>query len=146
MSNYNENREYCKRIAEEIEKYASGDAYKCPHCGEVSALDAFKEIEDENGVTLYTCPNCGALAEEYDLEPLTLYDYFADALDIEYRIGSNRQFRSVCVMVTCGGPNIYIDTATKNVELYGWTEQAKYPLDYDAVDEINTMFEELYNC
>ena len=70
-------------------------------------------------------------------EQMTLYDYFEDCLDIEYRCDGRREYRSVRVMVTCGGPNIYIDTATKQVELYWWTDRASYPLAYDAVDAVD---------
>ena len=127
----NENFEMCKSIALELEKYAEGRMYRCPDCGEI--------VEDsEEGCT------CGADAD--DLEQLSLYDYFEDALDIEYHIGSNKEYRSVRVMVACGGPNIYIDTAERAVRLYWWADRAECWIDPDTCDAIDEMFEELYNC
>ena len=108
-----ENREHCKNIADNLEMFAEGNAYKCPHCGEVHKMTAYEETEHENesGETCYTCPNCSEEIEESDLEAVSIYDYFTgDIYDIEYRIGSDRQYRSVSLMVACGGPNIYIDT------------------------------------
>ena len=140
----NENYERCKSIALEIERVVEMTAYTCPECGDVIHWDDEQYDADES---TYTCPHCGNTFEEHLLESHSLYDYFfADVYDIEYRIGSDREYRSVCVMVACGGPNIYVDTGRKVVSLHWWTEHAEYPLSYDACDAINELFEELYNC
>lgn len=138
-----DNREMCKNIAMDLEAYASSEMYRCPECGEAITFDN-EQFNGEAGT--YTCQECDATFEEHELEILSLYDYFDDCYDIEYRIGSDKQFRSVCVMVACGGPNIYIDTASKAVELYWWGERASYPINSDVCEEINNYFEELYNC
>lgn len=129
-----ENRDRCKRIAEEVEAYASGSAYKCPYCGEVHLMSAYEESEHENedGETVYTCPNCEREIEENDLEAVSLWDYFNDVYNIEYRIDQQKELRSVEIMVACGGPNIYIDTDSKSVKLYWGGEFAEYPIDYDT--------------
>ena len=127
----NENREHCKSIAQELEKVYSGELYRCPQCGDL--------------VEAGTC-RCGAEVNEESAEPVTLWEYFEDALDIEYRCGGKKEYRSVRIMVTCGGPNIYIDTAKKAVQLYWWTEYAEYPIDSDVCDEIDSIFEECFNC
>ena len=136
-----ENREHCRRIAEELEAYADGKIYKCPHCGEEYHIDEADETEDG-----HTCPHCNEEIDERDAEQLSLYDYFDDIFDIEYRISGNREFRSVCIMIACGGPNIYIDTGTRKVELYWWSDRASYPIHYETIDEIDAYFEELYQC
>ena len=133
---YNENREHCKHIADEIERITAGHVVKCPHCGELVEMG-----DDEKG---FSCPCCANEIDADDVELYTLYDYFSDAFDIEYRIGSDLQYRSVQIMVACGGPNIYIDTASKNVELYWWGDRAWYPLDLDSVEEIDNIFEEYF--
>ena len=145
---YEENRNRCKNIAENIDMYVNGDGYRCPECGLVHPFDEYETSEHEtiNGGICYTCPNCGGEIEESELEAISIYDYFDDVFDIEYRTGSDKEYRSVCVMVACGGPNIYIDTATKNIELYWWTDKASYPLSLEAVNEIDNYFEELFNC
>lgn len=138
-----ENWEHCKSIALKLDRIAEGSAYKCPHCGEIIFWSDDQYYDDE---ATYTCPECGETFDECDLEPVSLYDYFSDVYDIEYRIGSDRQFRSVRLMVACGGPNIYIDTASGNVELYWWTDRASYALSSDTIDAINAEFEEIYAC
>ncbi len=67
-----ENREYCKRVAQEVELYASGDGYRCPKCGEVITFNNDQYNEEE---TLYTCQECGEEFDESELEAVSLYDY-----------------------------------------------------------------------
>ena len=136
------NREHCKRIAEEIEKLVDGHYYRCPECGEIINLDDTEYNEDTN---TYPCPECKKDMADENLEPYSLYEYFDDVYDIEYRIDGNRNFRSVQVMVACGGPNIYVDTGSGYVELYWGMDNAKYALSYDAIDAINDVFEERYS-
>lgn len=133
-----ENRTHCRHIAEELEAYAEGEYSTCPGCGET--------IRIRNAGDQYRCPHCGTVADTDDFESLSLYDYFADVFDIEYRIGSDKEYRSVRLMVACGGPNIYIDTASRAVELYWWTESAKYHLPGSVCDEIDSIWEEYFNC
>lgn len=138
-----ENREHCKRIADELEAVAEGRVYKCPECGELVGIENL--VYDEDTQT-YTCTQCGKTFDDCDLEPVYMLDYFADVLDIEYRIGSDREFRSVRLLVAYGGPNIYIDTCSRQVELYWWTDRASFPLSDEVCDQINADFEELFNC
>lgn len=144
-----ENWEHCKRIAEELDEITNGNIYRCPHCGELHEMTAYEETEHENeiGETCYTCPNCSEEIEESELEAVSIYDYFTgDIFDIEYRIGADKEYRSVRLMIACGGPNIYIDTAEKSVLLYWWTDRAEYPLSSSTCEDIDQYFEELFNC
>lgn len=105
----NENREYCKRIAEELKAIYNGTE------------------TNEDG------------------EPITLYDYFSDVLDWEYTIDSRKEYKSVCVWVTLGGPNVWIDTSDSFVRLAWGSDREEYPLSYYVRDEIDSIFEEYYN-
>lgn len=135
------NREHCKRIAEELEEYVNGNICRCPECGQACNVE---EEENENGDIIYKC-SCGCTSK-YEPEQLSLYDWAEDILDIEYRCGSDKELRSVQIMVTCGGPNIYVDTATKQVELYWWGDRASYPISYDAAAELDAWAEEYWRC
>jgi hypothetical protein len=138
----NENREHCKAIAERLEAVANGRMYRCPVCGEF--------VEDNN----LFC-GCGEQVdligdEENDIEPwesVSLWDYFEGGVyDIEYRVNAEREYKSVRIMIACGGPNIFIDTAARAVELYWWTDRANYLIDADTCDIIDEYFEELFQC
>ena len=105
----NENREYCKNIADELQAIYNG------------------EVLNDDG------------------EQMTLYDYFSDALDFEYTISSRKEYQSVCVWVTLGGPNVWIDTGDSCVRLAWGTSREEYSLSYHVRDEIDSIFEEYYN-
>lgn len=131
-----ENWEHCKHIADEIDDYCGGRVFKCPECGET-----FKVSDDREK---HRC-SCGYVDDIDEFYPQSIYDYLEDVYDIEYRIGSDKELRSVQIMVACGGPNIYLDTASKQVELYWWTERASYPLSSNAVANIDEWAEEYYS-
>lgn len=136
------NREHCKYIADTLEAICDGTLYICPECGEL--IRAYNEQTDDDGYTVYVC-ECGCTVD-FEPEPETMLNYFSDALDIEYRIGSDRKYRSVRLMVACGGPNIFVDTALREVQLHRWSEHASYPVSREACDAIDEDFEMLFNC
>ena len=80
-----------------------------------------------------------------DNEPMTLYDYFSDVLDFEYTITSQKEYKSVKVFVTLGGPNVWIDTSDAYVRLAWGSSCEEYPISYEVSDEIDSIFEEYYN-
>lgn len=134
---YRENRARCKRIADELDDYIEGRAFRCPECGEIIIIDDDREK--------HLC-SCGYVDDIDEFEQLEIYDFLDDVYDIEYRIGSDKLLRSVQIMVACGGPNIYLDTSSKDVELYWWCDSARYPLSSNAVAALDEWAEELYSC
>ena len=145
----NENMERCKAIAENLEKVASSDYFM--YDGGLYPIDTeeFSEVkgchyDEENGV--YIMPD-GEEVCEGDVYPVCLFDYLGDNVyDIEYTIGSDKEYRSVRIMIACGGPNIYINTHSGDVELYWWNERASYPMSSDVVNMIDSTYEELFAC
>lgn len=133
-----ENDRHCQRIAEELENYCAGTVYRCPECNEI-----FTAPED---CEVYRCPDCGHVANIDEYEQQSIYDFLEDCLDIEYRMSSRHELRSVQIMVAFGGPNIYIDTGSNKVELYWWGDRASYPISSDAAEELDAWAEELFNC
>lgn len=120
----NENREYCKRIALELEAYANGHVYR-----------------DENGETVYS------KEDRDDLEQLCVGDYMAsEVLDFDLTIGGDWEYKSCKLYVTLGGPNVWIDTAEKAVKLAWGTDREEYGLDWDVCDEIDQYWAETYEC
>ena len=140
----NENLDYCKHIRSELEKHYNGEAYKCSECNEIVHIPNMNTLKETNKG--YVLP-CGCVIEDpYDLEQMSLYDYFNDVFDIVHYIGSEKEIRGVRLMVACGGPNIYIDTFRKTIELYWWTEYATVDLHSDLCDEITELFAQVYAC
>lgn len=79
-------------------------------------------------------------------EACGLYDYFEDVLDYEYTISSRRDFLGVKVWVALGGPNIYIDSRYGEVVGHWGTDEARVYLPSEICDEINSIFDDIYNC
>lgn len=136
----NENKAHCKAIADDLQDYADGLVYRCPECGELITVDS-----DWSGVA-YKCPGCHTIHDGNDLEIQDMADYFDDCYDMAFTIGSDMQYRGVRLMVACGGPNIYVDTMTRQVELYWWSDSARYRITSDVVEAIDTYFEDYYIC
>lgn len=138
----NENRQHCVQIAETLEQIANGQMYRCPECGEFIHESQFDAAEGEP-----VCPCCKAEEITFDdCEQVSFFDYFTDnVLDVEYRLNAERQFKSVRLMVACGGPNAFIDTGACEVQLYWWTDRESCPIDPEACDAINECLEELYS-
>ena len=149
MTMNDKNYEHCKAIAEDLEKVASGDYFL--HNGELFPIDTedFSEVkgcryDEENDMYIM------ADGEELfagDVYPVSWFDWLGDdEYDIEYTIGGDKEYRSVRIMIACGGPNIYINTKSGDVELYWWGESARYPMSSDVVNMIDSMYEELFAC
>ena len=79
-------------------------------------------------------------------EAENLYEYFEDVLDFEYTIDSRKNYRSAKVWLTLGGPNIWLDTADNCLHgAWGCTREL-YPLPVAVCAEVDSIFEEYYNC
>ena len=79
-----------------------------------------------------------------DGEQMTAFDYVCEALDIEYRVMSNRTtYKSAELLVAFGGPNIYIDTNTNTVKGYWWNDKAEAHVDASELDD---ACKELFGC
>lgn len=140
--NLTENQAQCKFIADTLEQIAEGRLYLCPECDEFFNGNDSKEDTELNTI----CPRCGKVLETDYLESVSMLDYFENCYNLEYRIDPRKEYKSVQLMVACGGPNIYVDTSSAQVELYWWGDGAKWPLSSDTVAAIDEAFEELWNC
>lgn len=81
-------------------------------------------------------------AGDYD-EPCA-GDYLAMAMDTQYIISSQFDYLGSRILVAFGGPNIWINTHTKTVEGYWWSESAFACFDDElGIDE---YMSEMYDC
>lgn len=123
----NENKEILKRIAQELEGYTSGRMYKCPECGKDI------NIQDVN----CTCPCCEEQFDVDEWEPLTISDYLADVLDIEYIISSQRRY-TACIITLCyGGPNVYLNTRNNRLELFWGNNREELTLSDEVINAVD---------
>lgn len=78
-----------------------------------------------------------------ETEPLSAYDWLSDVLDIKYRIGSDGSYRSALVMVSCGGPNAYIDTSSNDVVVYWGSDNAHWGVPASFCAGLDEAIEEM---
>lgn len=81
-----------------------------------------------------------------DGEQASFYDYFEDALDFEYTINADKSYKAVTVWITLGGPNVCIDTRDQEIKLFWAGEKESIWLPSEICEEIDSIFEEYYNC
>lgn len=142
---------HCREIAETLEKYASGEYFLFD--GELYPIDSDEEfwsvsdsccfgLEDDGFYYYYIN---GEKIEESEVEAASIYDFFDDNIyNINYILDSNKELEAVRVMIACGGPNIFIDTWDKEVQLRWWSECGSWYLTTEMCDSINTYFNEVY--
>ena len=83
-------------------------------------------------------------ALNHDGEPMSAFDYLADALDIEYIVNSKGEYLGARVLVAFGGPNIWVNTRTGMVEGAWWSDRADASFtDNMGLDE---ALSELWAC
>lgn len=76
-------------------------------------------------------------------EPMTLYDYISDVLDIEYTLNCSKELIGVRLWVTLGGPNIYIDTRAGEVVGHWGTDSARAWVPSEICEEITSYFDDI---
>ena len=137
----------CTRETKELVAYIDGCAYKCPKCDAVVLLD---ETEYSTLACIYSdieeiekkCEDCNNLCT---FERIGVSDYFEHPIDIEYRVGEEKEYRGVRVMMD-DGPAIYIDTQAEEVQLSWDGVNVTRKISLYAVDAINDYFQWRYDC
>ena len=67
-----------------------------------------------------------------------------DVLDIQYIINQDKTYRGARILVAFGGPNIWVNTQSGQVEGYWWGDNAFTGfMDNIGLDD---YLEELYSC
>ena len=102
----------------------------------------------ENGIPVTQQDIDGGYYDEGQYEAgdtLGAWDYIKDALDIEYIVNSEKDYRGASILVAFGGPNITINTRTQQVEAHWWGESCVMSYFTDAMDLDGTCAE-LFDC
>ena len=100
----------------------------------MSLLDQIKSIASD-----LSDPNLfDRLGEEYQTEEYDILNYLDGMLDIEYIVSDDAEYRGARVLVSFGGPNIWINTRTNMVEGHWWEESASVSYD-DAIGLDDTL-------
>lgn len=84
------------------------------------------------------------LEEDYDMA--SGIDYLSDVLDIQYLVTSDREYRHARILIGFGGPNVWIDTRTGQLEVTWWSETVRRDLPSEFIDGLDDALSELYSC
>ena len=85
---------------------------------------------------------CDKDGEEVTTQTQSAYDYLSDVLDIEYRVGGDKEYRSAEILVGFGGPNIWIDTQYNRV--HGAWGTDRYSAHYTDTMGLDDACSELF--
>tara|TARA_R110002049_G_C8922835_1_gene543418 strand:- start:37 stop:381 length:345 start_codon:yes stop_codon:yes gene_type:complete len=72
-------------------------------------------------------------------------DYLSDALDFEWILNSDRTLKGARILVAFGGPNIWINTVTEQVEGYWWGDKVILDYNRDELD-LDHAVQTIYDC
>lgn len=131
--------EYAEHIATRIEAEAASEA-------------PFGFVNQYDGSTAETIDEIdGYDADEHDADNLpsnwekaTGYDYLRDVLDIRYVVNGDRSYRDAQICISLGGPNVWIHTATKTVEVSWGFDHVSRGLPSSYVDALDEAAEEAW--
>lgn len=126
----NEDKMYCKRIADELETIARGEMYTCFDCGNI--------VHTTNGI----CPDCGKPVTDEDGEeyPYTLTEWLEQQCDVDYIVGGDMIYKACHIYVALGGPTIWIDSWNCEVRMLG-VDDAAWHISYETRDMIDGLME-----
>lgn len=124
-----------KSVAERFNNVARGFVWYCPDCG--------REFVNANGCEGDECPDC-----DVEMEQMTINDELQDGWFNDEIILSTDDPATVkdgSIMVGCGGPNVWVNSRSKKVEVYWWADYAEAPIDTDTADAIREVLQDVWD-
>lgn len=87
------------------------------------------------------------ITEAYESSDFWEYLANLDIYNIDFTVTScsgGLEYKSVCIMVACGGPNIYIDTGEGALVGAWGGDREKIYLGNNIINDMNNYFEDYY--
>lgn len=70
-------------------------------------------------------------------------DYLSDVLDIQYLVDSDKSYLHARILISFGGPNVYIDTRTEQLEVH-WSGSEYRELPREFISQLDDALAELW--
>lgn len=103
------------------------------------------ELEGRNNEWKHDHINADEVSEDgEEFLDIGAYEYLNDVLDIEYVVSGSKEYLGARVLVAFGGPNIWINTRTNEVQGYWGGEQCIR--HFDDVLGIDDVLREFWEC
>lgn len=87
----------------------------------------------------------GELKNE-DGEPVDLWEYLADGLSLDYRVGPDKSPTACRVWLVLGGPNIWVDTETDSIHGTWGGDRAEIYIDSELSNAILKSMTSDWDC
>lgn len=81
-----------------------------------------------------------------DGNPTSPYEFICDALDIEVTRSLNGDYMGARICLTIGGPNVWLDTADRELQGAWGGKRVNMYVPYEVCEEIDAAVEELTGC
>ena len=117
ISDVNDRAEYFRDQLENLD----GNMVRCPSCGDMFPSNGRRISEDP-----------------------ALKGYLDDCMDVTYKVDSNGEYLSCCILKEYGGPNTYIDTGNGTVEVYWGGDRGTAELSPDILWRIDSLMRDRY--
>ena len=78
-------------------------------------------------------------------DDVTAMDYLEDVLDIQFIVGSDRNYLAARILTGFGGPNVWVNTLTGNLEVSWWSETVYRQLPNDFISGLDDELAELWD-
>lgn len=126
-----------QQLAADYADSIAGQLWELDRSGDIFPHDCERDESEREDISCEESPGC--------MDNLGAYGYLDNVLDIEYRVSSHGDYRSARVMITCGGPTAWIDTRTRQLEVY-WDERTFVDIPEQFCAELDDYLEELFSC
>ena len=73
-------------------------------------------------------------------------EYFEDTLDVEIIVGWQGDYRGARIALALGGPTVYFNTRTGDVQGYWGSSYAEYHVRSWATEAVDNFFEEAWDA
>lgn len=81
-----------------------------------------------------------------DGNPTSPWEYVIDALDIEVTRSLNGDYRGARLLLSFGGPNVWLDTAERELQGAWGSKRVNMHAPYGECEEIDEAIEEYVSC
>lgn len=121
-------------------------SYTSPTEDDQALLEYMAPLQSElaNGFS-YETDQDGEYCDE-DGNPTSPWEYLIDALDVEVTRSLNGDYRGARILLTFGGPNIWLDTAERELQGAWGGKRVNMHVPYEVCAEIDEAVEELAGC
>lgn len=126
-----------QQLAANYANSIAGELWALDSSGDIFPHDCERDDWERDELPCEEAPEC----QEY----MGAHGYLSDVLDIEYRVSSSTEYRSAKILITFGGPNAWIDTGSRQLEVY-WDERIFRSLPPQFCAELDEALEELFLC